>query len=71
MRTDKPQLKVGAEIILSVIVAPFFIWVVQAIFNLQASGSSDTLRFEQIKSMLEKQEQKIDHITDILITKGH
>jgi len=68
--------RVGAEVILSVIIAPFLLWVTTAIFNLQASSGVDQVKVEQIKSLLEKQEKilekqdrKIDNITNILINR--
>lgn len=62
-------MKLGAEAILAVIIAPFVIWVVTSIFNLQASVGIDKSELLQIKQLLEKQDTKLDKITAILIEK--
>lgn len=60
--------RVGAEVILTVIVAPFLLWVINSIYTLQANSGTDAIKIEQIKTMLEKQDQKLDNITNILIS---
>lgn len=67
-------LKIGAEVILSVIVAPFLYWVVSSIYQLKANANTDEVKFENIRLMLEKQDQslekqdmKLDKIMDLII----
>jgi len=62
-------MRLGAEAILTVIIAPFLIWIVTSIFTLQASVGIDQLQLNQIKQLLEKQDTKLDKITTILIEK--
>lgn len=61
--------KIGAEVILTVIITPFLLWVVNSIYTLQASSGTDQIKIEQIKQMLEKQDQKLENITNILINR--
>lgn len=67
---EKKFIHIGAEVILTVMIAPFLVWVTTAIFNLQASSGSETIKIDQIKEILEKQDKKIDNIMELLITKG-
>ena len=61
--------KIGAEVILTVIIAPFLLWVVNSIYTLQANSGTDQIKIEQIKQMLEKQDQKLENIINILINR--
>lgn len=63
--------KIGAEIIISVMVAPFLVWVTSSIFNLQANAGADDLKFTQVKEMLDKQDKKLDTITNILLNRDN
>jgi hypothetical protein len=58
------------ELIISLLVVPFSIWIVTSIFSLQSSAGTDTVKIEQVKELLEKQDKKIDNITDILINRS-
>jgi hypothetical protein len=62
-------LHVGAELILTVMLIPFAVWLITSIFALQANSGQDAIKIDQIKLMLEKQDQKLDNITSILINK--
>lgn len=66
---DNNFLHFGAEIILTVMLLPFCVWIITSIFNLQANSGQDALKIDQIKMMLEKQDQKLDNITGILINR--
>lgn len=68
--SEKKLIHLGAEAILTIIVLPFVLWIVTSIINLQANSGQDAIKIDQIKIMLEKQDQKLDNITNILIEKG-
>lgn len=59
--------KIGAEIILTVIVAPFIVWIITSINELEASQKVNDEKIFMIKTMLEKQDVKLDRIYDVLI----
>ncbi len=63
------KLQLGAEAILTIVLLPFLLWVVTSIFSLQSSSALDNFKVEQIKEMLEKQDKKLDSITELLINK--
>jgi hypothetical protein len=67
-------LKIGAEVILSVIIAPFIYWIVSNIYQLKANANTDEVKFENIRLMLEKQDKslekqdlKLDKIMELIL----
>jgi hypothetical protein len=66
--------KLGAEVILSVIIAPFIYWIVSNIYQLKANANTDEVKFENIRLMLEKQDKslekqdlKLDKIMELIL----
>lgn len=57
--------KIGAEIILSAIIAPFVIWIVSSIYTLQARADKVDVEIKRTLSI----EEKVDYIYRYLIEK--
>jgi hypothetical protein len=63
--------KIGAEAILGIILAPFFIWVTSSIYNLQAgvgTSEKDTKEIKEIVKSIEIRSQKME--IDIALIKA-
>ncbi len=57
--------KIGAEIILSAIIAPFIVWIVSSIYTLQARADKVDVEIKRTLSI----EEKVDYIYRYLIEK--
>lgn len=54
--------KIGAEVILTVIILPFLVWVVTSIYDLQAASGNSEADIKEIK-------EDVKFIREYLITK--
>lgn len=61
--------KIGAEVILTVMLIPFFVWITTTIFSLQSASGIEREKIDTVKDMLQKQDAKLDKIIDVLINK--
>lgn len=65
MRGAMTGKKIGAEIILSAIIAPFIVWIVSSIYTLQARADKVDVEIKRTLSI----EEKVDYIYRYLIEK--
>ena len=66
--------KFGAEAILTMIILPFFVWLVTSIYELRADYSDMKIIREKIEMLVQSQDKanvKIDHLTDYLINRSN
>lgn len=61
--------KIGAEVILTVMLIPFFAWITTTIFSLQSASGIEREKIDTVKDMLQRQDAKLDKIIDVLINK--
>ena len=61
--------KIGAEVILTVMLIPFFVWITTTIFSLQSASGIEREKIDTVKDMLQKQDAKLDKSIDVLINK--
>lgn len=61
--------KIGAEVILTVMLIPFFAWITTTIFSLQSASGIEREKIDTVKDMMQRQDAKLDKIIDVLINK--
>lgn len=59
--------KVGAELILTVIILPFFIWVTTSIFDLKAQGQTTDFAIKTIQSDTQEIKADVKGIINIML----